>query len=279
MMPHKLGILAGGGQLPVRIIDACRQIGRPFFVVAFENQTDPATVGHAPHAWVRLGAGGKALSILRREDVDEIVLAGAIRRPSLHDLRPDTWTAKFLARTGVAMAGDNGILSALVREFEEAEGYRVLAAHDLLPDALASLGTYGAIEPDSLARNDIERGIEVARRIGSLDVGQAVVVQQGIVLALEAAEGTDDMLARSARLRRAGPGGVLVKIKKPGQIDRADLPTIGTGTVAAAADAGLRGIAVEAGGTLVIDRDSLVTQADEAGLFVSGVCVEETARG
>ena len=279
MMPPKLGILAGGGQLPVRIIEACRQNGRPFFVVAFENQTDPATVGQTPHAWVRLGAGGKALSILRREEVDEIVLAGAIHRPSLRDLRPDAWMAKFLARSGVAMAGDDVMLSALVRELEDAEGYRVLAAYDLLPDALADLGIYGAIEPDALARIDIERGVEVARRIGALDVGQAVVVQQGIVLALEAAEGTDEMLARSARLRRAGPGGVLVKIKKPGQSDRADLPTIGTGTVAAAADAGLRGIAIEAGGTLVVDRDALVRNADAAGLFVTGVRVEESTRG
>ena len=278
MLP-RLGILAGGGQLPVRIIDACRKNGRPFFVVAFENQTEPATVAETPHAWVRLGAGGKTISILRQEMVDELVLAGAIRRPSLRDLRPDSWTARFLARTGVAMAGDDGMLSALVRELEEAEGYRVLAAHELLPDALADLGTYGAIEPDALALIDIERGIEVARRIGALDVGQAVVVQQGIVLALEAAEGTDAMVARSARLRRAGPGGVLVKIKKPGQIDSADLPTIGEGTVVAAADAGIRGIAIEAGGTLVVDREALVTKADAAGLFVTGVRVEETACG
>jgi len=125
--------------------------------------------------------------------------------------------------------------------------------------------------PDAQARADIDRGVAVVRALGAVDVGQGCVVQQGIVLALEAIEGTDAMLARAAKLSRPGPGGVLVKLVKPGQDRRADLPTIGPGTVAAAASAGLRGIAFEAGGTILTDRAAMVADAEAAGLFLCGV--------
>ena len=278
-MQPKLGILAGGGALPARIIARCRQTERDFFVIAIEDQTRPETVADVPHAWVRLGAAGKVLALLHDAGVQDLVMAGAIRRPSLGALRPDARAAGIFARAGTSMVGDDGLLSAVVRELEENEGFRVVGPESLLPDSLATAGAYGTIEPDDQDRHDIRRGVAVALAIGALDVGQGAVVQRGLVLAVEAAEGTDGMLARAAGLRRQGPGGVLVKVKKPGQESRADLPTIGVATVEAAAQAGLRGIAVEAGGALVIERDRVIETAERAGLFVVGFDVAEEAHG
>lgn len=273
--PAKLGILAGGGKLPGLVIQACRESERPFFVIAFEGQTPPRTVAGHPHAWVRLGAAGKAIDLLREAGVKELVMAGAIRRPSIAALMPDAWGTRFLAKTGAMSLGDDGLLSSLIRELERNEGFRVIGPDTLLPQLLAPLGVYGAERPDERALGDIEEGIRVARAAGAEDSGQAAVVQQGRVLAVEGTEGTDDMLARAAGLRLNGPGGVLVKVSKPGQETRADLPTIGETTVKAATAAGLSGIAVEAGGTLVVDRAAVVEAADAAGLFVMGVPVPQ----
>jgi hypothetical protein len=271
-MPPKLGILAGGGALPVRVIEACRATGREFFVLAFEGQTDPRIIADTPHAWVRLGAVGEAFRLLRGAGVADVVLAGPVKRPNLSDIRPDLHGAKFLAKVGARAFGDDGLLSAVVKEIEE-EGFRVIGADEVFAELRTPLGPCGRIVPDAVAAADIARGIEVARTLGRLDVGQAVVVQQGLVLGVEAIEGTDGLLARCAGLRREGPGGVLVKVAKPGQERRVDLPTVGVETVTTAAKAGLRGIALEAGGSLIIDRGAVARAADEAGLFVVGVAV------
>jgi hypothetical protein len=224
-----------------------------------------------PHAWCRLGAAAAGLDLLRANAVTELVLAGGVRRPSLSALLPDWRAAKFFARVGYRALGDNGLLSAIVKELEH-EGFRVVGADDVLSaDNVLPEGPLGGYVPDEDARADIEHGIGVARALGALDIGQAVVVQQGLVLGVEAAEGTDELLRRCAGLRRDGPGGVLVKMAKPGQERRADLPTIGPQTVTLTAAAGLGGIAAEAAMTLVIDRADLVRAADEAGLFVVGV--------
>lgn len=273
-MPPKLGIIAGQGELPSRIIEACREAGREFFVVAIEGQADPESVAGTPHMWSRLGAADTAFAKLREVAAEEVVLAGAVRRPSLGALRPDLRTARFLARLARSALGDDGLLSAVVKEFEEA-GFRVVGPDDILGSMVAETKTYGRNAPDVLAESDIETGVRVARALGALDIGQAVIVQQGIILGVEAIEGTDRLIARCGALRREGSGGVLVKLKKPGQERRVDLPTIGPRTVAAAAAAGLRGIAVEAGGSLIVDPAAVAAKADETGLFVVGIEVAE----
>jgi hypothetical protein len=202
--------------------------------------------------------------------VTELVLAGGIRRPSLAALRPDWRAAKLLARVGYRALGDDGLLSAVVKELEQ-EGFRVIAADQLLDRALVPEGPFGQLRPDQQSQADIERGVRIARTLGALDVGQAVIVQQGLVLGVEAIEGTDDLLRRCAALRREGPGGVLVKVEKPGQERRADRPTIGLRTVLLAGETGLRGIAVEANATIVLDRDEVIRAADRTGLFLVGV--------
>lgn len=269
-MPAKLGILAGGGSLPARLIEACRASGRPFHVLAFRDHADPALLADAPVDWLRLGEAGASFDLLRQAGVGEVVMAGPVRRPSLTELRPDWRTVRLAARLGMQALGDDGLLSAVVRELE-GEGFRVVGIEEVLGDLLATAGTYGRLEPDERGWADIHRGFAVARALGALDIGQAVVVQQGLVLGVEAIEGTDALIARCAGLRRDGPGGVLVKLPKPGQERRADLPTIGTVTLRNAAEAGLRGIAVEAGGALVVGRDEVAATADQLGLFVVGV--------
>jgi len=268
-MPPKLGILAGGGVLPARLIEACRVQGRECFIVAFKDQTDPQAIADAPHEWVRLGAAGKALELLKENNVEELVMAGPIKRPSLAAIRPDAWALKLLTKAGVSSLGDDGLLSVIVNELEN-EGLKVIGVDDILSNFLAEAKVYGKIEPDKTALTDIERGFHVAWILGQADVGQAVVVQQGLVLAVEAIEGTEKMVSRIPDVAREGPGGVLVKAKKPKQEKRADLPTVGPETVKQAAKAGLSGIAVEAGGALVVDPVETTTQADRLGLFLVG---------
>ena len=266
-----LGILAGGGPFPGRVAAAAQAAGRAVFVVALRGFAEPGVIGRFPHAEVRMGAAGEILGLLRRHGCTDLVLVGPVRRPSLLDLRPDAEGARILARVGrAAFAGDDGLLAAIVRVLGE-EGFRVLGAHELLTEAVGPRGVMGQVTPDAAAMADIGRGAAVTRALGAADVGQGCVVQQGIVLAVEAIEGTDAMLARAAGLARPGPGGVLVKLVKPGQDRRADLPTIGPATLRAAAAAGLRGVAFEAGGTLLTDRAACIAEADAAGLFLLGI--------
>jgi UDP-2,3-diacylglucosamine hydrolase len=267
----KLGIVAGGGDLPIHLIEACRSEGRPVFVLALEGHADAAKLGGVETAWIRLGEGGRGIALLRQAGVVDLVLAGRVRRPALAELMPDARTAKVLAKAGLNfLGGDNALIKTVVRELE-GEGFRVVGPETLTAALIAPEGVLGRHAPDDAARADIARGLDVVRALGRLDVGQAAVVQQGIVLGVEAVDGTDALIERAGRLRRDGLGGVLVKAAKPGQERRVDLPAIGADTVARAAAAGLRGIAVEAGGTLILGRAGVVRDADAAGLFIIGI--------
>ena len=269
-MAAKLGILAGGGPLPGYLIEACRSSGRDYFVLAFEDHADANVIGEAPQAWVRLGAVEEALGRLRAEQCEEIVLAGPVRRPTLAELRPDRRAARLLAR-GLLKKGDNGILGAVVRLLEEEEGFRVVGADSILAELRAGLGPFGRHSPTPDDEADIARGVDVVHQIGRLDIGQAAIVCQGIVLGVEAAEGTEALLKRCGALQQGNRGGVLVKLPKPGQEKRADLPAVGPKTVAEAAHAGLAGIAVAAGWTLVFEPAQVAADADAAGLFIVGI--------
>ena len=266
-----LGLVAGTGDLPRRLAEACRAQGRPLFVLALKGVTDPALAATAPHAWVKLGAVGTALDTLRGAGVREIVLAGPVPRPSFGSLGLDLRTLRLLADAGRGGLGDDGLLSMIVRELER-EGFNVVAPEAVLGGLAAAVGPLGRVVPDAGQEADIALGLRVTRALGALDVGQAAVVQGGRVLGVEAAEGTDALIARCAGLG-AGRGGVLVKAAKPQQERRVDLPAIGPGTVAAAARAGLAGIAVEAGASLIIDAAATREAADTAGLFVVAVPV------
>jgi len=278
-MPPKLGIIAGGGDLPAAVIGYCQTTGRPFFVVGLKDQADAETLEGTPHEWIRLGAAGKVIKTLRRERVDEIVLAGGVRRPSLAALRPDLWTAAFFAKTGAQKLGDDGLLKALIGVLEGDEGFTVVGADDLVPRMVAREGAYGTVEPSDTDRTDIATAFSAAKDLGRRDLGQAAIARDGQVLGLETKAGTDDLLARVASLEIDGRGGVLVKALKPGQERRVDLPAIGPDTVDRAAAAGLAGIALEAGNALVLDEAETIRRADAKGLFVVGMQLDTLGEG
>ncbi|GAB6967946.1 UDP-2,3-diacylglucosamine diphosphatase LpxI [Komagataeibacter kakiaceti JCM 25156] len=270
--PGCVGILAGGGPLPGQVARAVTRAGGRVFIVGFQGFAEPDVIGPWPHRMIRLAAAGEILSALHAHGCQDLVLIGPVRRPSLLNLRPDATGTRILARIGKALfAGDDGLLGAIVRVLGE-EGFTIRGAHEYLAGSVARHGVMGQVAPDALALADIALGQKVVRQLGVLDIGQGCVVQGGLVLAVEALEGTDRMLERVAALRQPDrPGGVLVKMAKPDQERRADLPTIGPRTVAGAMAAGLRGIALEAGATLMTDPAACIAMADEAGLFLTGV--------
>jgi DUF1009 family protein len=270
---RKLGIIAGGGPLPGQVAEAAVAAGREVFIVALDGFAEPGVVRPYAHKFFRLGALGAIHEALRDTGCRDLVMIGPVKRPSLLSLRPDLEGAKLLARVGkAAFSGDDGLLSAIVRIMNE-EGFAVQGAHEIMTDMLAPKGVLTRAQPDDEAWADIARGVAALKLIGAADIGQACVVQQGIVLAVEAVEGTDAMLARISAVQRPGPASVLVKIAKPGQEKRADMPTVGARTISNAVAAGVRGIAVEAGATILANRVQMIEKADAAGLFLVGVSV------
>lgn len=268
---RKLGIIAGGGSIPKMLIEHCAAQGRDFFVLAIEGNADKALVtDDIPHQWIRIGQAGTGFKRFAEEKVQDVIMIGTIKRPGFFDLVPDLRTTAFFAKVGAKALGDDGILRALVNEIE-AEGMTVRGIHEVMSDLLVKPGILGRHKPDKQALVDIRRGIDVALALGKLDVGQSVVVQQGLVLGVEGIEGTDELIRRCGEYRRKGDGGVLVKLRKPQQDMRIDLPTIGPRSVSRAQESGLRGIVVHAGNGLIVDEAETIRLADKAGLFIMGI--------
>jgi hypothetical protein len=271
-----LGIVAGGGPFPAYVIRRCQEAGIPFYVLALKGAADPDQLKGVPQGWARPGAGARILRLLRGAGVQRLTMVGSVRRPGILQFWPDLVMLGVMIRIGwnALFGGDDALIRAII-PIVESKGFDVIAIEEILPELLADEGCYGRLAPDAEAERDIALGIETARAVGRADVGQGAVAEQGAVLAREDAAGTDAMLARLADRDRTGPGGVLVKVAKPGQQRKVDLPTIGANTVERAAAAGLRGIAIEAGSALVVDREGVAAAADEAGIFVIGVKVPE----
>lgn len=272
----KLGLIAGGGGLPISLAEHCRAIGRPVFVIRLKGFADPRLSGFEG---VESGIAelGKGIAALRRAGCGAVCLAGKVDRPEFRDLKPDLRGLRALpGAIAAARRGDDALLTFLVGEFEK-EGLAVEGAHQVMGALTLRIGPLGRHAPDDRSLHDIGRAMEAARTIGALDIGQGAVCCHGLVLALEAQEGTDAMLKRISALPAAlrgeagRPRGVLAKACKPGQELRVDLPTIGPETVRLAARAHLIGVAGEAGRILVIDRDETLRLADSEGLFVVGV--------
>jgi DUF1009 family protein len=274
--PEPLGLIAGAGVMPIRLVDAAAKTGRPVFCVLVEGYARPQDYARFPHEVVPLGRIGRMLDLLRQHGAREMVMAGRVQRPSLLSLRLDAEGVRLMAKLGsrAIFGGDDGLLTGVLRLLRE-EGFLPIAAQDVLKALLVAEGTLTTRAPSARDRDDIARGIAVTKALGAVDVGQGCVVQQGLVLGVEAIEGTDALLARCAGLRRDGGGGVLVKLVKPQQEIRADLPVIGPETVHGAAAAGLAGIAIEASsghaGTLVLDRAETIAAAEAAGLFLVAI--------
>lgn len=268
----RLGVIAGGGNLPARLVTTCERKNIEIFIVAFEGQTDPALLEGRPHIVTRLGAAGRIIATLKNHNINDVVMIGSIRRPSFAELRPDMRALQIVFRNGLLARGlgDDGLLRVLRREFER-DGMRFHGVQKFADDILASPGVWGRHKPNKTDQEQIERGIEVVRALGALDVGQGAIIQEGIVLGVEGVEGTDELIRRCATYKRRGRGAVLVKLCKPQQDRALDLPTIGPDTVRICAAAGMVGIAVEAGRSLVVDPQEMISLADKMGLFVVGL--------
>lgn len=272
----KLGLIAGAGGLPVEIYRACSAAERPVFVVRLMGLADPA-LAEADGVEAGVAEWGKMFGALKRAGCKHICFAGGVPRPDFANLKPDF--RGLAALPGIAAAarkGDDALLRQIMHEFER-EGFIVEGASEVISDLTIPIGPLGRIGPPEGRLADIDQAMRAARALGSLDIGQAVVVANGLVLAVEAQEGTDAMLRRCAELPSAlkmdgeAAAGVLAKAVKPIQDRRIDLPTIGPATVMGAARAGLAGIVGEAGSLLVVDRQAVIQTADELGLFVAGV--------
>jgi DUF1009 family protein len=272
---RKLGVIAGGGELPVVLAEHCAGADRPYFVARITPYADVALSSH-PGADNGLGHMGARMQAMREAGCDAVVLIGQVPRPDISSLDLDDGAKAMLPAIMAALPqGDDALLRAILSEHERA-GFRVVGAEEVMGDLLAPQGAWGAIAPTPAHMQDIVKGAKIAHAIGAFDIAQGVVVADGHVLAMEAAEGTDEMLKRVAVLPtalRGNPGarrGALVKRPKPIQERRIDLPVIGVRTVDAAAMAGLAGIAVEAHAALAVRRTDIIAAADRAAIFVYG---------
>jgi DUF1009 family protein len=271
-----LAIIAGGGSLPVAVGQAAQKRGRRVVMFPVRGWADPSVEAFAHH-WIAPVQAGRFQRLARAEGCRDVVFIGSAVRPPFRSLRIDWGTLRLLPEIARSYrGGDDHLLTGVAGMFE-ARGFHVVGAHEIAPEILIPGGPIGHFEPSARDRADIERGLALLAAIGPFDIGQAAVVAANHVLAVEAAEGTDAMLARVAELRAKGriptpPGvGVLVKAPKAGQDLRFDLPAIGPRTVAEVARAGLAGIAVAAGGSIVAEPAETVAAADKAKIFVFGV--------
>jgi DUF1009 family protein len=267
-------LIAGSGHLPRVLRDALHAQGQPFHLLAFKGTTDPQTPEGTSHLWASLGEIGRVLHFLKQNNVTHLVMAGKFERPSLSNLKVDwkgaAWLAQLAAHTQKSGLGDDALLQFLAQKLE-GEGFVIRAPQDILHSLKAASGVLTTTSPSDEALKDIKLGFHVLHTLSPLDMGQAVVVQEGVILGVEGAEGTDALITRCGLLHKEGAlGGVLVKGAKRQQDDRLDPPVIGPQTLLRAQEAGLSGIAFEAGRTLLLEEERLVALADQAGLFLVG---------
>jgi DUF1009 family protein len=272
-----VGVIAGGGAMPFAVADSLKARGLDPVLFALKGVCDPKAAERFRHHWITVGQYGRAKKLFREENCKNLVFIGTLVRPSLSEVRLDWATLRIMGQVWSAYrGGDDHLLSGVGRIFEQ-DGFRLLGLKEIAPDLLMPEGCVTRKIPDQNATSDIARGREVLRALGPFDIGQAAVVIDGHVVGVEGIEGTDELLKRIADLRASGriraPAGrgVLVKAPKNGQDLRFDLPTVGSRTVEEAAAAGLAGLAVIAGNTVVADPQAMIETADAAGLFVIGL--------
>jgi UDP-2,3-diacylglucosamine hydrolase len=278
-----LAVICGAGSLPFAVADAAIRRGRGVVLFALHGAADPERTSAYPHYWFHIGQAGRFLRLAGKEGCRDVVMIGPIIRPSLWQLLRDFETLRLLPRLARMTRGGDGSLLEGVAAILEERGLQLVAPQEIAPELLMPEGTLGTRLPSERARVSIARGLALLDAIGPFDVGQAAVMVDEHVLAVEAAEGTDYMLARVAELRRNGrirraAGGVLVKAPKSDQDRRLDLPTIGPQTIEGAARAALDGIALVAGSSIVAEPERIGQVADREKLFVVGVRHETGSR-
>lgn len=271
----KLGLVAGGGNLPQAVARRCEAEGRPLYVIRIKGFAD-SSLARYEGGESGLGEFGRTIRLLKEAGCEAVCFAGIVNRPDFRQMKPDLKGAAVLPGLIAAAAkGDDALLRQVMGVFE-AEGFAVEGADQILGGGTLPAGPLGRHAPDEAGLADLRKALTVARAAGELDIGQGAVVAAGLVLAVEAQEGTDEMLRRVAGLPEAirgrvgAPRGALGKAPKPIQELRMDMPVMGPRTVELAARAGLAGVAGEAGAVIVIDRAGMIETADRLGLFIWG---------
>lgn len=282
MSTAKLGLIAGKGCLPLKVIEKCLVEHRAIYVIFIRDNYEPELYRdlQIDSDVVSLGAVGECVKLLKQHEVEEVVMVGGVKRPSFSSILPDAMGISLVSRiTKNKIFGDNNTLKIVVEFFRE-NGFTVVGVDKVLERILAPLGLINNIQPcwkDEYGnlQTDIDIGVEVLATIGKYDIGQAVIVQQGQIIAIEGIEGSDQLIQRSKDLLYLeGRAGIFVKIKKANQINDADLPTIGVTTVLNVAKSGLQGIVVEAEKTIIVNLTDTIRKADELGIFILGIDVQ-----
>ncbi len=262
--------------MPGLVAQAAIAQGREVHILGILGDASP-DIENYPHTWFKLGEFGKLFKTLKKQNCKDVVLVGSVKRPDMKKIRFDLGAIRLIPFVlSLTVGGDDSVLSRIVKYFEK-KGFNIRGAHEVAPGLLADEGCLTSRQPSVQDLEDIKIALKVVRTLGQLDVGQAAVVAKGYTLAVEAAEGTDAMLARCAGLRQWGSKsdnrkvGVLVKCPKPGQEKRIDMPTIGVQTIDNVADAGLAGIAVSADDVLLAGKEDVIQRAAERDIFVVGV--------
>jgi DUF1009 family protein len=263
--PEALAIIAGNGAYPRLLADSARKSGvKKIVAAAFRGETDPAFEQHVDVIeWMRVGQLGRLLKFFRAQDVHHAVMAGQIAPTNLFDLRPDLKALMLLGKLKERNA--ESIFSAVADELAKIE-VNLLPATAFLEDSLARPGVIAGPTLSAREENDIALGWTIAREIARLDIGQTVIIKDGTVIAVEALEGTNEAMRRGGLLARGG--GVMVKVAKPNQDMRFDVPVIGMETVRVAAESRLRVLAVEAGKTLLLERDAIFALANSSNISI-----------
>ena len=276
-MPPKLAIIAGGGDLPGKLINHLINTKQDFYVIGIIGHVKTDLLENVSHSLIRIGQAGLGINILKREKITDIIMIGNVRLPSLLDLRPDFRTFIFFLRVIIKSAlkfiGDDKILSNAALELER-EGFKIVGIDDVLTDIIAPSGILGSVSMNKKFAEDVRVGIGAALKLGRLDKGQAVIVKSGKVIMREDRGGTAQLINRAKMLSNSN-NAILIKLKKPGQDTRLDLPTIGIETVKQAFEARLAGIVIQAGATIIVDRDSMIKEANKSGLFINSIELEE----
>lgn len=268
---NKLGIIATKGNLSKKLIDYA-QNKLDIFMVAIEGKTDPEFVKGIDHIWVHLGEIGKAMDAMKQANVDRIVFSGPMQKPDIFSLKLDMMGTKLFAKmVKDKFFGDNKLLSVLT-DFLEDNGFKVIGIHEILKDLVVQASNFTKLFPNEDDKTDIDLGMKVVQELGKLDIGQGAITHGGVVLGVEAIEGTEKLIKRCAELKHSDTyGGVLVKLSKPDQELRADLPTIGIDTVKSMHIAGFKGIAIEAERAIFLDREECIKYADKHDMFIVAI--------
>jgi DUF1009 family protein len=265
----KLAIIAGAGYLPKHVCEACKEQRIPYVVIGLENETTFELFKDEKIHSFKIYNISKIIEFMKSEEVNYITFAGKVRRAHISRLLLDFKGAILFAKVIRNGLNDSAILKTVL-DFIEKEGFKIIAPEKVAHNIILTKGLITKSKPDQIAEKDIKQGIKILRGIASFDVGQALVIQNGLVLGVEAAEGTDDLIKRCGEIRQEGEGPILIKIIKPEQDKRVDMPCIGPETIMNAQKFGIRGIAAESGSTLVLDQVSTVKLANRFGIFIYG---------